>query len=376
MDVNSPETFDVLIVGAGPSGAVAAERLARSGAKVLMLDREAFPRPKVCGGGVSPEVADWLGLDLEPVTSAKVTRLRFTWQGGDAVEVDMGTARPLLMVRREAFDHLLVQRAQAAGVTFRAGHAVTGLGFEGGLWNVQTAEGAFRGRFLLGADGAKGRTATWLKLGRKVALGGAMEAEPRHSMGATDLAWLDFGHVGWGYAWAFPKAEGWSLGAGAVKGGNGRDIHTALDRMAELVGLDPARLEPKGHPIRMWDGRQPLHTQQALITGEAACLVDPFTAEGIRPAIWSGLRAGEALLEALAGKADALETYTRTVDEGLGEELRWAGRVAGAFYRMPKTAYRLCMHHPTAPLRMAQLLAGELKYAEVAARALKKLTFG
>ena len=56
--------------------------------------------------------------------------LRFTWQGGDPVEVDMGTARPLLMVRREAFDHLLVQRAVQAGATLLTGRTVTDLSFE------------------------------------------------------------------------------------------------------------------------------------------------------------------------------------------------------------------------------------------------------
>lgn len=366
--------YDVLVLGAGPAGSAAAWRLAKGGAKVLLLEKERLPRPKVCGGGVSPEVISWLDLDLEPAVSARVDTMRFTWKGGDAVDARL--EQPLLMVRREAFDHLLAEGARGMGADLREGLGAEGLTYADGLWTVATAEGPFQARYVIGADGANGRAATWLGLDRKRTVGGAIEAEPRVPMTRTDTLILDFGHVANGYAWAFPKADGWSLGAGAMRGGKGADYHHAMAEVARAVGVDPGCLKAKGHPILLWDGDQPLHTRQALLAGEAACLVDPFTAEGIRPSLWSGLKAAEALLEALGGREEALEGYSRVMAETIGRDMLWARRVSKAFFAFPRASYRLFMHHPTAPARAAQLLSGALRYADVGEKALARLSLG
>ena len=126
----------------------------------------------------------------------------------------------------------------------------------------------------------------------------------------------------------------------------------------------------------MWDGNQKLHTQEAVLAGEAACVVDPFTAEGIRPSIFSGLKAADAIDQAISGNISALEKYTEIISEEWGTDMLWAQRLAGAFYRFPGIAYKVGVKQASATRRMGQILCGEARYAEVASRALKRLSSG
>ena len=84
---------------------------------MLLLEREALPRVKPCGGGVSPEIAAWFDFDFSPVISARVTRLRFTFRHGDPVEAPMDTQESLWMVRRDAFDRFLASRRRTLGLS-------------------------------------------------------------------------------------------------------------------------------------------------------------------------------------------------------------------------------------------------------------------
>jgi flavin-dependent dehydrogenase len=195
-------------------------------------------------------------------------------------------------------------------------------------------------------------------------------------MDDTQTAHLDFGSIPNGYLWAFPKATGWSLGIGVFRGKPNQDLRAVLENHADHFGLKLGQLALAGHPIRLWDGDQVLHAQQALLAGEAACLVDPFTAEGIRPAILSGLRAAESVHAALSGQDRALEGYTRKIQAEWGSEMAWARRLARLFYRLPAASYRFIVQHPGAAQRMAQLLCGELRYSEVARRAMARITQG
>ncbi|MEM9769900.1 MAG: FAD-dependent oxidoreductase, partial [Cyanobacteria bacterium P01_D01_bin.71] len=107
--------YDCIIVGAGPSGGAAAYHLAKAGRSTLLLERASLPRYKPCGGGVSPQVAEWFDFDFSPAISIKVRRLRCTWQMQDSVDAEIAADDALWMVRRDQFDLFLVQQAQRQG---------------------------------------------------------------------------------------------------------------------------------------------------------------------------------------------------------------------------------------------------------------------
>lgn len=369
--------FDCLVIGAGPAGAAAAYHLAKFGRSVLILEKDAVPRYKPCGGGVSPEVAQWFDFDFDPVISAKVHRFRFTYEGADPVEVESDTREPLWLVRRESFDAFLVAQARAQGAVLKAGCPAQNIRFEDSAWTVETPEGPQRGRYLVAADGAKGNTAKALGfVNRRFRIAGAIEAEcPSPAPEGFPLC-LDFGTVGSGYLWNFPKIDGQSLGVGVMRGRQNRDLRAILRDYAAGFGADLDACAVAAHPIVLWDGDQELHTQQALLAGEAACIVDPFTAEGIRPSLLTGVRAAEAVHGALQGADRALEGYSAAIQREIGGEMVWARRLSALFFRLPSLGYKLGVKHPGAPQRMAKLLCGELRYADVAQRAIARLSGG
>ncbi|MEB3358663.1 MAG: geranylgeranyl reductase family protein [Synechococcales bacterium] len=369
--------YDCIVVGSGPAGGTAAYHLAKRGRSVLVLEKESLPRYKPCGGGVSPQVAQWFDFDFTPAISLKVDALRYTWEMDDPVEVKLQGLEPIWMVRRDVFDHFLVQQAQQQGAVLRDGLEVTGIEFQGDRWQVNTPQDSFSARYLIAADGAKGPMAKWLGFKeRKRRLAGALEAEAALDTPNAQTIHFEFGMVKNGYIWNFPKADGYSIGMGTFRGGESQDFKQILTEYAKMFGIDFTTTRQYGHPLCLWDGNQTLHTQNAVLAGEAACVVDPFTAEGIRPSIFSGMKAAEAIDEAIAGNINALETYTRVINEEWGTDLAWAQRLAGVFYRVPKVGYKLGVKRPTATRQMVQILCGNARYADVANTAMKRLSRG
>ncbi|MDX2216626.1 MAG: geranylgeranyl reductase family protein [Oculatellaceae cyanobacterium bins.114] len=369
--------YDCIIVGAGPAGGTAAYHLAKRGRSVLMLEKASLPRYKPCGGGVSPQIAQWFDFDFSPAISLKVNLIRYTWKMGDPVEAELKTPEPIWMVRRDKFDHFLVQQAQKQGAELQDNTEVTGIEFQSDRWHVNTANGAIAGRYLIAADGAKGPMAKWLGFKeRKRRLGAALEAEAPANVENPDTAHFEFGMVKNGYIWNFPKADGYSIGIGTFIGGQGQDFKSILNEYGTLFGVDIKTCQQYGHPICLWDGNQKLHTQNALLAGEAACVVDPFTAEGIRPSIFSGMKAAEAIDHALSGELNALDQYTQIISDEWGSDMIWAQRLAGLFYRAPGIGYRVGVKRPSATERIGQILCGEMRYADVATRAMKRLSTG
>jgi geranylgeranyl reductase family protein len=368
--------YDCIVVGAGPAGGSAAYHLAKRGRSVLVIEKEALPRYKPCGGGVSPQVAQWFDFDFSPAVSLKVNEIRYTWKMGDPVEAMLEDVEPIWMVRRDVFDHFLIQQAQQQGAELKDGLAVTGIEFQSDRWQVNTANGALSARYLIAADGTKGPMSNWLGFkARKRRLAGALEAEALVQNG-SQMIHFDFGMVKNGYIWNFPKADGYSIGIGTFRGGEPQDFKKILTEYANSFNVTLGSCKQYGHPISLWDGEQTLHTQNAILAGEAACIVDPFTAEGIRPSIFSGVKAAEAIDQALSGNSNALEQYSEIINKEWGEEMMWAQRLAQVFYRVPGVGYKLGIKRPSATDRMAQILSGQLRYSDVANRALKRLSTG
>lgn len=354
--------YDCIVVGSGPAGASAAYHLADRGFSVLLLEKERLPRYKPCGGLVIDRVAEWFDFDFGPAISVRVSRLRMasTRQGGYSGEFEL--PRPVWMVHREVFDFFLVQQAQRRGAVVLDQFAVTGIMKEAWGWRVLSGAVYRDCRYLVAADGAKGMMASWLGFTDRMKVSaGALEAEIPAARNPDPVMHLSFSEHLTGYAWNFAKAKSHSIGVGALR----RDrvsLRKELDVYCGSFGLSSSQGRVFGHPLLLWDGDQPLHTDHALLTGEAACTVDPWSAEGIRPAMMTGVKAADAVAGALNGFPYALEQYSHTLQEEHGREMNGARLMAARFYSTQGNNERRGSLSPAALALSARLMCGDIGY--------------
>ena len=370
--------FDCIIVGAGPAGGSAAYHLANQGHSVLVLDKADFPRTKSCGGGVSPEVAKWFDFDFSPVVQNHVSQVKYTFKMGDPAEVELKDVTPMWMVQRSQFDNFLIEQATGKGAEFKSGVEVTAASLQDDAWQVQTSAGTFEGKYLMAADGANSTVAKLLGMGNSPTIAAASLQVPGVVSDRRKVtAFFDFGSLKNGFMWCFPKADGYSLSAAYVRNPKGKpdELKKQLTKYAELFDLDPSQGEYREHPLNLWQENRTLHSDRALLVGEAAGIVDPLIGEGIRPAMFTGVRAAKAVMGALAGDANTLAEYTAEVNQLWGGNLAKADFLAGLFFKAPKIAYKMGVKRPAAGQLMGKILCGELSYSQVADKATQKLKF-
>lgn len=323
-------TYDVIIVGAGPSGSSCACNLKRfnPAISVLIIDKASFPRDKTCGGGISPEVLNYLDFDISEVVN---------YCCNDAVlvygEKHISSAiDDVFMVRRDEFDHFLLKKAVERGVDSLLACEVVDVDNSSGLAKVRTEQGEFTAKWVIIAEGAKGKLARKLGIDPGNQILAAMEYE--HYTDKIDgRLYINFDYHDDGYAWNFPKADGLSMGIGGFVKGRKKDKTGLPVKLRKFVGLFAIEeMEPKnvhGHPIQLYSGRKNLVQGSTLLIGEIAGCVDPLTAEGIRPAIKSGYLAAQLVSEALKNnKPGMLKKYNRVFHQHIGKDFQYARLLA------------------------------------------------
>lgn len=389
--------FDLLVVGAGPAGAMAAEHAARGGMRVALVEKQKLPRHKTCGGGMPMIVGD-LAPDLprEGVIEARVAAMRHTYRFREAVIAPIHPSGEevrydLWMVQRSVFDNALAHRAAKAGAVLMDGCSVRRIAEERDVVFVEIAplEGSperLAADWVLGADGANGVTAKAAGLRARRDLAIAIEIEHPHRWGTghpelrPDVLHLEYGEVKGGYAWVFPKGDHLNVGAGVFRprkpGSRGNpDVAEILKRaiaryLAALdVPFDPASVVYHAHPLPIWQGREPLQSRggRILLAGDAAGLINPVFGDGILHAMRSGTIAAECLLR---GEAAA---YSKEIHTVFARNFDAARRLATFFYGFSAFVYKHAVARPSATNTAARLLAGELEMSNVAGRALRRL---
>lgn len=333
------QQYDVIVVGAGPSGASAAYELARAGLRVLILEKETLPRYKTCGGGLPRKVARALKFDLGPTVEQAIDRGLVTSDFAGPVEYTFPEPYGWC-VMRATFDHYLTQQASGAGATCVTRAAVRRVRQTPEQVVVETKDDTYTACALIGADGANSVVAhqAGLMHGRRFGL--ALEAEIAVTPRAME-AWrcrlhLHFGGVPWGYAWVFPKADHLSVGVGTFQDTRRLDLRAYLQQFLASQPLlrDHSVQLQRGHHIPLGGQRLPLHNGRVVLTGDAGGFADPFLGEGIFYAIRSGQMAAQAVARALNGEAE-LADYTREANARFHAEFRYTRSFAQLFYRLP-----------------------------------------
>lgn len=372
----NPVDADVIVVGAGPAGSATAHRLASAGRDVLLLERAAFPRDKVCGDGLTPRAVRSLvtmGVDISPEAGwARNRGLRIV-ANGRTYELPWPTLERFpdfgLVRARMELDEILARHAAAAGARLVERTKVLGptrddrTGRVTGVLAQPTDDRgrpvgpqvAYRAPVVVAADGVSSRMAVAMGIGRRedrpmgVAVR-AYEPSPRAAEPWME-SWLELRSDGAllpGYGWVFGLADGRvNIGLGILNTSRAFQNVDYRDHLRRWLRETPEHWQLREHAdtariggmaLPMGFNRQPHYLKGMLLVGDAGGMVNPFNGEGIDYALEAGALAGRRVDAAL----DQPRAHGREAQlHGYAEDLK---AVYGGYYTLGRWFVRAIGH--------------------------------
>lgn len=350
--------YDCIVVGGGPGGSTASAFLSKKGRRVLLIDKEKFPRDKTCGDAISGKslsVLEELGLvgEIENADHGEMRGVLFSSPSGAVASIPFGKSGEQIgkgyVCRRQVYDNILFQNAKKSCDALE-GMAATALVKENGKVVGVKAKGAdgkeyeFRGKMVIGADSVNSMVARETR---------GAEVDPKHTCiayrayysgvsGMTDCIEVHFvKSIMPGYFWIFPLENGLAnVGVGMVMEDmkkHGTDLGKAMDG---IIANNPLFKERFANakmvsPLKAWQlpfgsKKRKVHGNGVLLVGDAAGLVDPFSGEGVGNAMLSGRLAAQVADEALSAN-DTSEAFLTKY-----EELLW-----GTVWSELSTSYQM-----------------------------------
>lgn len=360
MQSQSVKNFDIIICGAGPAGCTAALALKDSGLNIAILDKDEFPRDKVCGDAIparavkvlkhiSPVFADRF-RDFEQKLSTKHTDVVYGKR-----KLELHWQIPAYTCSRLDFDNYLLELVkQHTDTQIYTGDRITSVDKTSGGYSVKTKKGnEFYAKLIIGADGAQSITAKKLAgytLDREHHIGsvrayfsGVEDVQPDKTEMFMDKKFQP------GYFWIFPIAGGMAnVGFGMMSTDIAdrrinlkKAFYEFIDAVPELKSrFKNAELVGKldGHSLPLGSRRVKMSGDHFMLCGDAASLVDPVTGEGIGNAMQSGLHAAEQAVSCFKTDdftAGHMLRYDELVWGALGSELSLRTKAQKLFRKAP-----------------------------------------
>ena len=346
-----PQNIDVLIAGAGPSGISTALHLIQKDKtwkdRVIVLDKATFPRPKLCGGGLSLfaiDILHQLGLDLD-IPHVIINQLQLVFADNAYVVEEEAFLR---ITRREIFDDWLLKNSIARGIEVHQNEEIIAIETNPTLQVITTTE-TYTPKVLVVADGSNSfikRKLNWQR--GKVArlleiLTPANSSDHAFQSGVATFDFTPMMRGLQGYYWDFP-----SLIQGRATMNRGiydSRIHpkqpriplqTEFKRQLARRGISLSEYPLSGHPIHLFDPAAEFSRPHILLVGDAAG-ADPLFGEGIPAALAYGEVAADEIIASWQEKDLEFTKYkTRILHHPLLGQLRYRTLAARALYRLTR----------------------------------------
>lgn len=325
------QTYDVLIIGGGPAGSTLAYSLKNSGLRIAVLDKQSFPRQKVCAGWVTPEVMRVLNIDLDDYANGrvlqKISGFKISQLGQKQVESAYPGEPVSYGIRRIEFDDYLLQRCAAELILAEAFKKME-KNDQGWLVNEK-----YQAKLVIGAGGH------YCPVARAIGSKGvselavvAQEAEFEMSTAQKqrctikeEVPELFFTPDLMGYGWVFRKGDYLNIGLGREdKSKLSSHVKAFCDYLAEQ-GKIPEDITAKynGHAYLLYNHAvRQMVADNVLLIGDSAGLAYPQSGEGIRPAVESAMLAAD-VIRVCAGdySKEKLQAYNDVMEQRFGKRL-------------------------------------------------------
>lgn len=367
----------VAILGGGPAGAFAAEKLAAAGVATTVFD-EKLAWEKPCGGGLTYKAYSRYPFLLENDCPKRVvTHTMMAAPGAGAASLPL--RQPLVIYSRFDLNRMLLERAERAGARIEKARVIEATR-NGGPWHVRTTGGVFDADFCIVATGARNPLRN---LGTQLTADDAMSALGYYVPGQQEHIDIQFLSRTEGYIWVFPRCGHLSVGI-CGKGVPAQALRARLERFMEEKGISAKEGRFFSHVLPSlgasgWRNNR-VSGPGWLAVGDAGGLVDPITGEGLYYAIRSGDLASEVTLSDAYPAAEKHRAYRTALVRDFAADLAFGAAIAQRvflgrflFGGIPQRMVQFLRRSPRFCELMQDLFAGTQSYLGLRGRLLRNL---
>ena len=374
------KNFDVIISGAGPSGSLLGYLLSKKNISTLILEKEVFPRYKVCAGGIQWKALQFLPYDINRIIEKKIYGIYFARRLKDIFYKKY--SEPLIYTfERTKLDDFMAKKAIESGCSVNFSEKIKNFEISRNEVKVFTEKDIYFSKIIVGADGAG--SIIYKKLNKDTNLQKIIGYEteiPLNSESSYPLcdesAVLDFGGIKKGYIWIFPKKRTLSIGGGGpVKDALNikkylkwflQNYQGELNKNFNAYGRDCLfNQKLNAHFIPVRSNKSFLCDYRVLSIGDAAGLGDAFTGEGIHNALLSSIIASDSISNAFSDFNFNFSDYREKINNDIYVNIKNSMLISKIFFSSPYFYYKLIKSNDNLFNSCAKILRGEKKYSDV-----------